>query len=109
MERRIATMAAVVMMYGLSSGLAMAQQNNQYTAGAPLEAVAQVEMVPQVEVVSPESLGIYRSSSQRDPLSRGYRSGTPVTVFDTDFIVSVQPPDVAARDFEGNEQVRLPR
>ena len=109
MKGRIVTVAVVAMAFGLSTGTAMAQQYEQPSSGTPVEAVAQAERMPQVEVVSPESLGIYRSSSQRDPLSRGYRGGAPVRVFNTDFVVSVQPPDVAARDFEGNEQVRLPR
>ena len=102
MGRWIGTCGVAVVAFGLLAGAAAAQQANEAM-------VAQVENLPQVEVVAPETLGIYRSSAQSDPLNRRYRSGAPVTVFDTNFTLSVRPPDVAVRDFEGNEQVRLPR
>ena len=102
MVRWVGTCGVAAVAFGLLAGAAAAQQSG----GAE---VAQGENVPQVEVVAPEALGIYRSSAQADPLNRRYRSGAPVTVFDTNFTLSVQPPDVAVRDFEGNEQVRLPR
>jgi hypothetical protein len=63
----------------------------------------------QEEAVTPESLGIYRSSDQPDPLDRQYRDGRPLRVFDRDVTLSVQPPTVAERDYEGNERVRLSR
>ena len=102
MKRVVGVVGAAVMAFGVLVGPATAQQVNE-------SVVAQVENMPQLEVVAPEALGIYRSSAQPDPLSRRYRSDAPLTVFNTDFTVSVQPPGVAARDFEGNEQVRLPR
>ena len=102
MTRWVGTSGVAAMAFVLLSGAATAQQSTEAE-------VAQVENLPQVEVVAPEALGIYRSSAQSDPLNRRYRSGAPVTVFDTNFRLSVQPPDVAVRDFEGNEQVRLPR
>ena len=102
MRGLVGTFGVTVMALGMLAGPAAAQQSDDAV-------VAQIEMAPQLEVVAPEALGIYRSSAQPDPLSRRYRDGAPLRVFNTDLTVSVQPPGVAVRDFEGNEQVRLPR
>jgi hypothetical protein len=97
------TVAGVVLVAGamLAGPAAIAQ-----TAGGQGE-TAQAG-ASSVESVTPESLGIYRSTVS-DPLDRRYREGRDVRVFDRDVMLSVQPPSAARRDYQGNERVRISR